>query len=244
MEAALLDLWDSHRQTRPSARALALAAFVSPDEPVEAVTDWPLGRRDRALFDLREQLFGKEITGVVDCPSCRSLVEFSFETDTVRTEHASTDPFSITIEGADEAHHRIELRAVTSRDLLAAPLDRLQLLERCILTIDGTPMESSRMLKNEAKDQVIRGCIQALGEHDPQADIDLQLSCQACNARWRAQFDIASYLWREIENWAMRTLREVHLLASAYGWTEHEILKLSPRRRRVYLQMVTSDGLS
>lgn len=244
MEAALLDLWDSHRQAPPLARALALAVLGSPDETLEAMKDWSLGRRDRVLFDLREQLFGKEILGVADCPGCGALVEFMFETSMVRTEHASNDPFMISLEGVDGTQHRIELRAVTSRDLLAAPLDRFKLLERCMLSIDGAPMESSLVFQNEAKDEVVRECIRALGERDPQADVELQLLCEACNARWSAQFDIASYLWREIENWAMRTLREIHLLASAYGWTEHAILKLSSRRRRAYLQMVTSDGLS
>ena len=35
-----------------------------------------------------------------------------------------------------------------------------------------------------------------------------------------------------------RTLNEIHLLASAYGWSEGEILSLTAKRRRLYLQMV------
>ena len=51
-------------------------------------------------------------------------------------------------------------------------------------------------------------------------------------------FDIVSFFWREIEEFAIRTLREIHALARAYGWAEDQILALSPTRRRCYLEMV------
>ena len=37
-----------------------------------------------------------------------------------------------------------------------------------------------------------------------------------------------------------RILREVHTLAAAYGWSEAEILALSPARRRVYLELAAA----
>jgi hypothetical protein len=41
-----------------------------------------------------------------------------------------------------------------------------------------------------------------------------------------------------VEDWASRLLLEVHALASVYGWSERDVLNLSPRRRRLYLDMV------
>ena len=67
---------------------------------------------------------------------------------------------------------------------------------------------------------------------DPMADIHLALNCPSCEHKWEAPFDIVAFLWREISAAARRLLREVHTLASAYGWTETEILALSPARRR------------
>jgi len=55
-------------------------------------------------------------------------------------------------------------------------------------------------------------------------------------------FDILTYLWSEIEDWAQRLLLEVHTLALAYGWSERDILAMSPRRRRLYLEMVGPQG--
>jgi hypothetical protein len=73
---------------------------------------------------------------------------------------------------------------------------------------------------------------------DPQADVRLALSCPACGHQWQEVFDIVSFLWGEVQAWALRLLREVHTLASAYGWSEADILALSPQRRQMYLEMV------
>jgi hypothetical protein len=75
---------------------------------------------------------------------------------------------------------------------------------------------------------------QQIEKLDPQAEIRTALTCPACSHQWEVLFDIAGFLWTEINNWAERTLRSVNLLASAYGWTEREILSLSPVRRQLY----------
>jgi hypothetical protein len=35
-------------------------------------------------------------------------------------------------------------------------------------------------------------------------------------------------------------MRDVHQLASAYGWSEHDILTMSAGRRQLYLELVAS----
>jgi hypothetical protein len=39
---------------------------------------------------------------------------------------------------------------------------------------------------------------------------------------------------------ARRALSEVHVLATAYGWSESEIFEMSSARREFYLQMVSA----
>ena len=89
-----------------------------------------------------------------------------------------------------------------------------------------------------AREALEAALARTVAECDPQADIDLELTCPACGAQWRTPFDITGFLWRELEAWAMRTLRETHLLASAYGWSEADILALSAWRRQHYLDLV------
>ena len=77
---------------------------------------------------------------------------------------------------------------------------------------------------------------------DPQAEIELKLDCAECRHHWVARFDIAHFLWREVEVEAARLLGEVHQLARAYGWSEPEVLALSPTRRRAYLAMLSGGA--
>ena len=53
----------------------------------------------------------------------------------------------------------------------------------------------------------------------------------------RFNFDIATVLWTELAGLARSLIEEVDALASAYGWSEREILALSGRRRRAYLEL-------
>jgi hypothetical protein len=68
--------------------------------------------------------------------------------------------------------------------------------------------------------------------------VGLHLSCSACGGAWDRPLDIGQFLWDEISAEAHRLAREVHALARAYGWSEAEILGLSPRRRQLYLELV------
>jgi hypothetical protein len=112
---------------------------------------------------------------------------------------------------------------------------RRLLFERCLITArrDGLPATA-----RELPDATIDAAAERLLDADPQADVQLNMSCPFCGNGWRAVFDIVTFFWTEIEVWACRVLREVHILASAYGWSERDILALTPVRRQFYLEMV------
>src|SRR5262249_27971943 len=101
-----------------------------------------------------------------------------------------------------------------------------QVLERCLL--NGG---------NHLTGEFVAEASEKMSSADPMANIHLALSCPSCEHKWEAPFDIVAFLWREISTAARRLLREVHALASAYGWTQHEILSLSTLRRRAYIEM-------
>lgn len=117
-----------------------------------------------------------------------------------------------------------------------------QLLRRCIQSVvrtredsnDGEILDDVSQLPAALTDAIIERMAQA----DPQADMRLALNCPNCNHEWHATFDIATYLMKEIHNWAKRILREVHDLARAYGWREADILAMTPTRRRAYAELL------
>jgi hypothetical protein len=97
-------------------------------------------------------------------------------------------------------------------------------------------------INNEASSHWSEEEIERIGEElaeaDPLAEIQIALGCPTCANQYTEAIEIASFLWAEIEACAKRLLWEVHALATAYGWTEPDVLALSPARRALYLEMV------
>jgi hypothetical protein len=234
----LLNLWDSGRGRDHTTRALLL---LGADDAAPDLPDLPIGERDRRLFDLRRRIFGSRIESVEPCPSCQARLEIAFELDDVRVAHGNHHERQFTVEMDG---FRLDVRLPTSRDLLAirdrSDLDdaRRALLTRCVAGIDGTsPLSDPARIP----EPVLEALSRTIAEHDPQAEVLLDLRCANCGHAWQRHFDIVEYIWTEIDRTARRLLRDVHRLAIAYGWSESAILSLSPRRRAIYLGMVI-DG--
>jgi hypothetical protein len=246
--SALLALWEEGAGQPPARRAVLLLSAAWPgspyDPPYDPWLDVSIGRRDAWLLTLREELFGHRLEVVAPCPACEAPLEVALSTGDVRVP-AGVDAGGDVV--AVEAHgYRVEGRPPTSADLIdvvdqasengwaddsTAPTE---LLRRCItLARQGDTDVDAAALPASVREAVAL----AMAEADPQADMRLTLGCPECDHRWSSPFDILSYLWDEIDDWAGRILREVHALASAYGWSERDILGMSARRRRLYLEL-------
>jgi hypothetical protein len=134
----------------------------------------------------------------------------------------------------------LRFRPPTSRDLAQivgeadAESPALSLLRRCLIPVD------EELPKEQALSALIDRVESALELADPLADVSFDFICELCGHAWAASFDIAQYLWEEVEAQAMRLLDEVHSLAQAYGWSESEILALPETRRAAYLARVSA----
>jgi hypothetical protein len=232
-----LGVWERGTGQGHAERGLALLSLTCADTPLDALADISVGQRDGTLLILRETMFGNRIDACANCPRCGELMEMNFSTADLHTEAPSDPALKLRVGNYD-----VTLRLLTSRDLLALKQrgtddPRSYLLSRCVLFAgaDGKATDTATL-----PSPVVDAVTQALANADPQADISLSVACAACGHLWQAPFDILSYLWTELDAWARRTLREVHVLARAYGWRESDVLALSPARRRLYLDMVAS----
>ncbi len=233
----ILGVWERGLGQPPVRRAIELLAAADPETPVSALLDLSIGRRDEQLLALRERLFGPGMAGVAACPSCAGRLEMTVDAADLRTASARDGAAELAL---DSGQFQVRFRPPNSQDLLAAgafqPEDRREVvLRRCVLAVEraGAPAEPEDLPAEVA--ERIAG---EMANADPLADVQLALSCPFCGHQWLAAFDIASFLWKEIEAAAGRLLREVHCLAAAYGWSETEVLALSPMRRQHYLAMV------
>lgn len=138
--------------------------------------------------------------------------------------------------------YELHFRLPNSQDLAAIANNqdvgsaRNRLVQCCIVQAcyDGLPVAME-----ELPDPVIESVTAQMIERDPLAEIQLALTCPVCGHHWQSMFDIVTFLWHEISMEAKRLLREVHILAQAYGWSEGDILSMSAARRQLYIEMVT-----
>jgi len=231
-EAELLALWERGIARHPIDRAVLLCAWARPDLPPSRLPDLPLGALNSSLLRLRVACFGSCISACVDCERCGERMEFTLDTAPLLAAANDDDaPAEFELSG-------LRFRVPCSRDLAMVAGQRditvaaLNLLKQCCLTHTD---------KTEVSLTGILAAAEAVMERlDPAADINLAIACKACGHSWLADLNIGALLWDEIDVRARTLLAEVHELARAYGWTEPEILALSPQRRVAYLDMVVA----
>jgi hypothetical protein len=192
-----------------------------------------LGRRNAALLALRTARFGRAWPLRSRCPACGA--ECAFEIDSGVLAGALGQEAPPAVERFDWNGHALEARAPTIDDVAAVagaadPASAaLAIIGRCI----------AGDLDLETIDQAGLDELGRRMEHlDPGAAVGFDLACPGCAGEWTAMIDVGEALWLELRGAAERLLVEVDALARAYGWTEDEIMCLSPTRRAAYLQFV------
>lgn len=240
---ALLTLWECALGQPAGVRddALLRASFEGA-EPART-----LGERNARLMELHARLFGREIELLSHCPVCHTVAQFSGNCDALAAQMwprlDDAPPHRLEAQG-----HVIEFRMPDSADIAIASADEgdegdegftQRLLDRCVraCTCEGTDVPVR---------QLPVPVLDALSQHmetlDPGASVSFALDCPQCATHWQAPLDVGDMLWQKVRAAAERVLLDIDTLARAYGWTEREVLRLSPVRRAAYLQMVTAGG--
>lgn len=238
----LLTVWEQGLVQTSIQRALSLLAAASPGVSPDSLARLPVGQRDGRLLTLRAWTFGEQLLGFATCPACEESLELTFNVNDIRVaaDEDVPDAFDLDI----DAYH-LRFRLPNSLDMMASASNgddavtvRQRLLERCFLAAE---QDGEAHSLNRLPSSVITTMAMRMAEADPQADVQTALVCPACDHQWQAAFDIGTFFWMEINEWARRTLRIVNALAAAYGWREADILAMSAWRRQLYLNMVNQS---
>lgn len=237
--AELLSVWEQGLVEPPIRWALKLLALACPEISEESLAELSIGQRDALLLTLREEIFGPKLLSLTTCPNCREHLELTLNAVDICLSGEKDLAKELSLETCE---FYVKFRLPNSKDLMSiSGKDQVEsrqlLLHSCILEArHGVETISLGQMPADAVDSIV----QRMAQIDPQATVELSICCGACNHQWVATFDIVSYLWTEINAWSNRLLRQVHCIASAYGWSEADIIAMAPQRRQFYLEMISS----
>lgn len=234
---ALLALWECTLGQGASARDDALLQALPGTEAPRT-----LGERNARLLALHAQWFGRELALLSHCPACGMAVEFSADCEALAAQGPAPDA-SLPSHRLQVDGHAMEFRLPDPADIAAAsaaPDDEAfvgELLASCLLACsrDGMPV-----LPQDLPPPVRAALSQRMEALDPAASVSFALECPQCGTPWEARLDAGQPLRQKLQAAAERVLLDVDGLARAYGWTEPEVLRLSPARRAAYLQLATA----
>jgi hypothetical protein len=228
--SGLLDLWDKGSTLHPLDRGLLLLTAALPEVPLGSVADWPLGRRNRELFALHGSWFGSSLSARMACSRCEEQMEFELDCDQLMPANTAPDQqLTVVFRGRT-------FRVPNSRDLAFGLADESDPEKAAIRLLESCRLASHDPASWSQEDIASLG--ELMAQADPGAETRIRFRCTVCGHEQDGVLDIAAFLWAEIVAHAKRLLREVHTLASAYGWSEEQVLSLGATRRAFYLEMV------
>jgi len=236
----LLSAWELGLRCSIPQRSVVLLGAVLPERSTADLLAMSLGERDECLLEAHRVLFGPRLTCIDTCPSCSADLELDVAVDDllVAAEGGSgAGDIEVEVDG-----WVVRGRVLCVQDVLdaAAPdaeTARTILLTRSIGSATAPGPEPVQVGSDPLPHRVEAAFLADLARRNPTGALDVEQTCPECRHVWTSPFDAVSYLWAEIDGWARRVLREVHSLATAYGWPESDILALSPMRRAAYLDL-------
>jgi hypothetical protein len=235
----VIRVWETGHRQDPAQRALSLLAVACPAQSGEELRRLSLGRRNARLLEARRRLFGSELSAFSQCPGCGEPLEFSVPADAM--EGSAALPAADAAFAFEAGGYAVRFRLLDSTDLAAAAATdgvddaRRVLVERCVLE---ARRGDAAVAAADLPEPILEQLAARLAECDPQAEMLFQLTCPACECKWEAPFDLASFCHTEVSALARRLLHEVHALARAYAWRESDILAMSAQRRQYYLELL------
>jgi hypothetical protein len=228
--AEMLAAWEAASTVPPAARTVVLVHRAALAEDLDAALDLPLGEAAALAARTHSEAFGAVVDGILSCEGCGEDLDVTLPLSELNGNGGAT-----TAEAAG-----LIVRAPTTRDLIAASEGddaSRALIARCVRDREGAPvdpdaLDAERLAELDAAAEELSG----------PAGLVLRSRCPACGEDATAPLDIGALLWEQVERSAHALLTAVAELGAAFGWSEDEILALTPLRRRVYLELARDGG--
>jgi len=196
-----------------------------------------LSDRDRLLAAVYRLHYGDRVEGAVECAACGAPFDLAFTLADLASRIESDGKTALAAgpdaEGTWSLPDGRRFRLPTAEDRMAVfgmePAEAADALaSRCLLA--GDPNDDRESLEA------------AMREAGPVMDVDLEATCAECGAGQGVRFDIRDHLLGALAAEKPWLAREVHAIATAYGWRLEEILGLPRDERRRYVRLIQAEG--
>jgi len=218
----------------------AYRADTGEPTPYDWLRSRTVGERDALVMELRRLSAGDRLQCVLDCPAenCRAKLDLELQVtdllvppgDVRREVHEAQ-----VSESGKEWHVRFRLPTGGDQEA-AAELAREDLDAAVDLLLDRL-VESTGELPEAVRCQLP----QIMSQFDPQAEINLRVTCCACGGAFDVLFDPCDYFRQELTAESRRFFHEVHLLAFHYHWSLADILRMSTGSRKRFLRLLEEE---
>jgi len=237
----ILEAWERGRGRTAARRALLLLELAG----VGHAGSVSMAARNALLLRLRSDSFGDALQALATCPSCAASLEFEASARELamlleRQLHSTSDSAGGPGESSCCAR-RSRMRPLSTLDLAEiSEIGGSEAIAREILRrslADSTPQQVAAPL-TDLDPTVARALEVEVTEGLSESEIVVALTCAECRHSWTPVLDVPALVWEELEAAARSLLDDIHLLACGYGWSERDILALSPGRREAYVALL------
>lgn len=199
----------------------------------QALDQLSIERREQYLLEMRRMLFGRKFSSIASCPSCEEKIQWDMQySDFVphEGELPSEESFLFEFDG-----FRIRYRLPRETDLELVTTE--EIIKNCV---SGGLKDGTKVRADQIPTTVLSKLEAEIEKRSPLSSSMINLSCPECDHRWKLHFSVFEFLWMELDQWSRRFLSETGVLAMHYGWSEREIMEMSPVRRSYYLELARS----
>lgn len=220
--------------TRAALVLLARVASVSDGRAPERLA---ASDRDRLLACVYRRTWGDAIRSTLTCRACAARFDLGFSLRALQ-EHLDANGAH-----ADPGADREFAEPGGERIVVPCAVDELAAARH------ATPVEALARAASDSGTASVAAIAERLEALAPILDLELLAACAECGHEQAIEFDLQSFLLARLLNERALLTRDIHVLASTYGWSFAEILALPRTQRQAQVAMIEAaqsrarDGL-
>jgi hypothetical protein len=236
--------FDFEVEDRPALSTALVAACTQGANPAAGLREqaWalPVGARVARLLrivELTNESAALPITRNCSAAPCGRPLEVGLPFDRLRDVSAGETVLTTTLPHGPT----LQMRRPTGRDQEGWRAQDFSTQREALVQIVQTLIVSaSEPVRFD--DDAISALAGAMEEFDPLTAFRVITTCPHCEVEATFVVDLEAEALRLLSAHQRALLRNVHSLATQYGWNEAEIVALTPRRRAHYLRMIEATN--